>query len=252
MSGALLAALFAFTALLYAMVGFGGGSVYNSLLVLAGYDYRVIPIIALCCNLVVVSGGLVYFGRAGFLKPGVIMPFLVSSVPAAYVGGAIPITEQWFIAILGTSLLISGLLLLKPAPKPGILELTSGQRWGFGLPVGVGLGVLAGITGIGGGVFLAPLMYLSGWAPTRVISASASLFIFVNSIAGLFGHLGKFSQQQALSELTSYAVLPLVVLIGGQIGSYFGAGPLNERIVRNMTGLLVLFVGIRILYRALA
>ena len=245
-----LAALFAVTALLYAMVGFGGGSVYNSLLVLSGFDYQLIPIVALTCNLLVVAGGLVYFGRAGFLQPMVILPFLVTSVPAAYVGGAFEISERGFLTVLGASLSISGLLLLRPAPKQRILALTSIQRWTIGLPAGVGLGVLAGITGIGGGVFLAPLMYLSGWAPTRVISASASLFILVNSVSGLVGHLGKFLSHHTFSELTPYALLPLAVLAGGQVGSYIGSGPLGEQVIRNMTGLLVLVVGIRILYRA--
>ena len=119
------------------------------------------------------------------------------------------------------------------------------------LPAGAMLGLLSGLTGIGGGIFLAPLMYLAGWARPRVIAASASLFIFVNSLAGLAGHLGKFMTTQEPGLLLTYITLPLAVVIGGQFGSFFGSGIIGERVVRRMTGCLVLFVGTRILFRTL-
>ena len=251
MSESILSILFSITAFLYAIVGFGGGSTYNSLLVMGGFDFQYIPIISLTCNLVVVTGGLVYFGRAGHLKPGIVAPFLVASVPAAYFGGIVPISEQWFIMILGLSLLVSGLLLLNPRPRQRIRVLTSSRRWMISLPAGAVLGLLSGLTGIGGGIFLAPLMYLAGWARPRVIAASASLFIFVNSLAGLAGHLGKFMDTQEPGLLLTYITLPLAVVIGGQFGSFFGSGIIGERIVRRMTGCLVLLVGTRILLRTL-
>ncbi len=250
MSEALLSVFFSLTAFFYAIVGFGGGSTYNALLMLGDFDFRLIPIIALVCNLIVVSGGLFHFGKAGHLKPEVILPFLVTSIPAAYLGGTLPVSERWFIIILGVSLLISGLVLLQPTYKRKVMELSSGWRWGFGLPMGLLLGLLAGITGIGGGVFLAPIMYLSGWATPKIIAASASLFIFVNSIAALSGQLSRFAQFQSGAEFLPYAMLPLAVLIGGQLGSYFGSGVVGERAIRIMTGLLIFIVGSRVLFQA--
>ena len=117
------------------------------------------------------------------------------------------------------------------------------QRWLIGLVFGFGLGILSGLTGIGGGIFLAPLMYFLGWARPRVICASASLFIFVNSLAGLTGHLGRFLESETLYDLVPYVGLPVAVLIGGQLGSYFGSKIISENLIRGVTGVLGVFGG---------
>ena len=247
MTEGILNALFSATAFVYAIAGFGGGSTYNSLLVLGDFNSQIVPVIALTCNLVVVSGGLIHFRRTGHLNPGVVLPFMVTSIPAAYLGGRMPISELWFVMILGVSLLASGFLLLYPKPRQRVVIRTNLQRWAISLPAGLGLGLLSGLTGIGGGIFLAPLMYLLGWARPRVIAASASLFIFVNSLSGLVGHAGKFVVSQDVYELLPYIGLPFAVLIGGQLGSYFGSRVVSEGIVRKVTGVLILFVGMRII-----
>ena len=247
MSEDLLSVLFSATAFFYAIAGFGGGSTYNSLLVLGEFNYQIVPVVALTCNLVVVSGGLVHFKRTGNLNLGAVLPFMVASIPAAHLGGRMPISELWFVMILGVSLLASGFFLLHPKPAQQVIIRSNLQRWVVSLPAGFGLGLLSGLTGIGGGIFLAPLMYFLGWARPRIIAASASLFIFVNSLSGLTGHIGKFQENFDVSILLPYVGLPVAVLIGGQLGSIFGSRIVSEGLVRKVTGVLVVFVGVRII-----
>ena len=116
----LLIAAFLITALLYASVGFGGGSTYNALLVLSGADYRVMPLIALVCNVIVVCGGIWRFARTGDLSARRLLPFLAASVPAAWIGGRTPISETFFVGLLGGALLLSGIRLtfLKRGSEP--------------------------------------------------------------------------------------------------------------------------------------
>ena len=122
-----------------------------------------------------------------------------------------PISELWFVMILGISLLASGFFLLHPKPAQQVIMRSNLQRWAVSLPAGFGLGLLSGLTGIGGGIFLAPLMYFLGWARPRVIAASASLFIFVNSLSGLTGHIGKLQENFDVGVLLPYVGLPVAV-----------------------------------------
>ncbi len=253
LSKLLLAALFGLVALLYAMVGFGGGSSYNALLILAKVDYQQIPIIALICNIVVVTGGVFHFHRAGHLRWRAILPFAVSSVPLAAIGGSLPIAEGQFVLLLGLALLVSGVAMLWPQ-RP-LWQISVRTRWLIGLPFGAGLGLLAGIVGIGGGIFLAPLMHTLNWERPKVIAAGSSGFILVNSLAGLFGQASKMATSRidvTMADLLAYSALPIAVLLGGQTGSWLGAGVINERSVRLLTALLVLYVAVRLLLRAAA
>ncbi len=252
MNSWLLAGLFAVTALLYAMVGFGGGSTYNALLVLGGVDYRVIPVIALSCNIIVVTGGVIHFARAGHLRLSAFAPFVITSVPMALVGGSLVVPERLFVSLLGVVLLVSGVLMLI-SKQAGIGTAPDQRtRWLVGLPAGAVLGLLAGIVGIGGGIFLAPLMHLLNWDRAKTIAASASGFILVNSVAGLIGQLSKWPSLDAAQQLWPYLALPVAVLLGGQLGSYLGAGAVRDRLIRAMTAALVLYVAVRLLWRALA
>lgn len=245
----MLAALFALTALLYAMVGFGGGSTYNALLVLNGTDYRILPAIALVCNVVVVTGGVWRYGRAGHLDWRRIWPWLVASVPAAWLGGRLPISETAFVGALGGALLVSGLQLAferKPALEEG------GERrvgWPATLATGGGLGFLAGLVGIGGGIFLAPLLYWMRWGSPRAIAGAASLFILVNSLAGLAGQLTKLGDLGIAGALLGYWPLFAAVLVGGQIGSHLGSRRIPPLLVKRLTAILILYVAGRLLWR---
>ena len=244
----LLFLLFALTALVYAMAGFGGGSTYSALLVLNDADHRIIPLVALICNLIVVSGGVFHHVRAGNLKTGVILPFALTSVPMALVGGSLAVSEQVFRLVLGTALVLGGLMMLKPVAGNRDRDWQPANRvdWRIATPIGAVLGLLAGVTGIGGGIYLAPVMHLAGWAESRVIAATTSAFILVNSLAALAGHLGKWPETTQ-AGLVAFLWLPLAVLLGGQVGSILGVGRYGDRLVRGITMVLVFYVGIRLL-----
>ncbi len=245
----LLAVAFLITALLYASVGFGGGSTYTALLVLAGTDYRTLPIVALACNIIVVTGGSIRFARAGLVPWGRVLPLIALSVPLAFLGGLTPIREAAFLLLLGASLFVAGALLLVQRPA-GRLESTKPTPLIDGF-FGGAVGYFSGLVGIGGGIFLAPIQHLMRWAPPRQIAATASLFILVNSISGLAGQLTKLGTAGALG-LVHWWPLFAAVLIGGQIGSHAGIQLLGEPLVRRATGLLILAIAARLLWQTLS
>jgi len=248
---AVLTILFFLTALIYASIGFGGGSTYNALLAISGTDFRVLPAIALGCNVIVVSGSLWHLSRAGHMQLRIVLPFALTSIPMAWIGGRLILSEQVFLLLLGVTLLFSGIRMLLgalPVATPAIRP-SAARRWLVGLPIGGLLGLLAGMVGIGGGVFLAPLLHYLGWGHARNIAASASLFILLNSIAGLAGQLSKLIASGHLDLLYHYVWLVPAVLLGGQIGSRLGAYHLPDNVVRRLTAVLILYVALRLLWR---
>lgn len=246
---AFLAFLFFVTALLYASVGFGGGSTYNALLVLHGTDYRVLPAIALVCNIIVVAGGVWRFGRAGHIDIKRILPFIISSIPLAWLGGRLPVSEMVFVGLLGAALLIAGIqLLFTPQTQPALKQsLPSAPA--AGLFFGGALGFLAGVVGIGGGIFLAPVLYLMRWGTPRQIAGTCSFFILVNSASGLAGQLSKLSDAQMIGDAFAYWLVLPAVFLGGQIGSRLGAMQIPEIFIKRLTAVLMVYVSIRLLLR---
>ena len=249
----MLALLFLVTAVLYASVGFGGGSTYNALLVLADTDYRILPSVALVCNLIVVAGGTWQYRRSGDLKLSFALPFVALSIPLAWFGGSMPIERETFVMFLGLSLLAAGIAMWIQPPEstaspPGSPLVT----WFVGLPVGGAIGFVSGMVGIGGGIFLAPCLHLLRLADPKRIAATSSFFIMVNSIAGLVGQTMKQGTTTHLDQLTDYVWLFVAVLIGGQIGSRLSTGALSGRIVKRLTAVLVLYVAARLLYMSFA
>jgi uncharacterized membrane protein YfcA len=243
-----LAALFFVTALLYAAAGFGGGSTYNALLVLAGTDYRAVPVIALACNILVVSVGSWRFARSGHVDWKRIWPLFILSVPAAWLGGRLAVAETVFIGLLAASLLVAGLLMLwQPwweREAPGAIR----SRW-LEPVAGGAIGFLAGIVGIGGGIFLAPLLYMLRWGPPKAIAGTCAVFILANSLSGLGGQLAKGSDGGALQALAAHWLLFPAVLAGGLVGSTLGSGRLDPKYVRILTALLILYVAARLAIR---
>jgi uncharacterized protein len=240
-----LAILFALTAALYASVGFGGGSTYNALLALWGVAYRLLPAIALVCNIIVVTGGTLRFAAAGAVPWRRALPLALVAAPFAWAGGLTPVSERVFLGTLGASLSVAGLLLLVQ-PADGARPA---RRGGWREPVtGAGIGYLSGLVGIGGGIFLSPVLHLTRWAGAREISATASLFILVNSVAGLAGQLTKLGPRAG--EVAAFWPLALAVLVGGQLGSWAGLRLLPEPLVRRMTGALILYVAARLLWQS--
>lgn len=239
-----LVAAFFVTALLYASVGFGGGSTYNALLSLAGVDYRILPLIALCCNIVVVAGSTVRFARAGIIPWRGALLLTSLAAPAAFLGGVTPVEEKTFLMVLGAGLVLTALTMLLPiGPSKG----GPSHAARFVPLVAVPLGYLAGIVGIGGGIFLAPVLHLTRWAEGRAIAATASLFILVNSLFGLAGQVIKGGEGRFLAACELGLPLIVAVAIGGQIGSLLALKFLPQRWIRWGTALLTGWVGARLI-----
>lgn len=242
---------FLLTALLYASVGFGGGSTYTAILALAGTDYRAIPVVSLVCNLVVVTGGTWRFWRAGAIDWQRLLPLVALSAPFAWLGGFLPIREAVFMILLGCSLLVAGVLLLIQRETVQEAARVAPTARAFDYVAGMGTGFLAGMVGIGGGIFLAPLLHLTRWGSARAIAAAASLFIFVNSLAGLAGQLMKAGSITPVSNMAlAYWPLVIAVLIGGQIGTHAGLRLFSAAILRKATGVLILYVAVTVLWKA--
>ncbi len=249
----ILVLLFLVTAALYASVGLGGGSTYNALLVLADTDYRILPSVALICNLIVVTGGVWQYRRSGDLSLTFALPFVALSIPMAWFGGSVPIERNTFVMLLGLSLLAAGLAMwFQPAESKAAPPGSPLVNWFVGLPVGGVIGLLAGMVGIGGGIFLAPCLHLLRLAPAKRIAATSSFFIMVNSIAGLIGQTRKHGTMVHLEQLTDYVWLAVAVLVGGQIGSRLSTQALSGRFVKRLTAVLVIYVAGRLLYMSFA
>ena len=240
---------FAFVAiaLVYSAAGFGGGSAYLAVMAVSGLSYVAIPQIALLCNVIVSGGGTWHFHRGGHLDWKRMLPFIALSIPMAYVGGRLQIGKEQFYIVVGLSLLLAGIRMLFPNIGDRTRRsITGGRAWLIGLPVGAGLGLLSGVVGIGGGIFLAPILLLTGWTNVKQTAAAASVFILVNSLAGLAGQLVK-------GVYLDVMVIPLALaaLVGGQIGSRAGSNYLPAIGVRRLLAAIIVVVGVRLLWKAL-
>ena len=241
----ILSASFFFIAMIYASVGFGGGSSY--LAMLAQPMFMLLPDVirptALLCNIIVVTGGTIIFYREHKIVWKEMWPFLVASVPMAYIGGFWKLGHHTFFIILGFTLVVAAILLWVQPDKLG----QSDKRYnstGLNLFLGGSIGFLSGLVGIGGGIFLSPVLHFIRWAEAKKISALASLFILVNSISGL---LGQYNRGFPEIEMTFLLPLLLAVLIGGQIGSRLGAKKFNPLYIKRITAVLILAAGVNIL-----
>ncbi len=239
----ILSILFFVTALIYSSIGFGGGSTYLAILLIWGVPYTIFPVIALVCNIIVVSGNSINFIRSKNININLLFPYLIGSIPFAFIGGSISIEKSLFEILLFCILSVAGIFLLieskafnkekiKINKIPKLLSISIGSIIGF----------MSGIVGIGGGIFLSPLLFLMKAGYPIHITSSASLFILINSIFGIAGQLTK---DQVLNQVITYWPLFLSVLIGGQIGSILNIKFLSNKILALITSFLVIFVAIR-------
>ena len=243
----ILSFLFFLTAILYSSVGFGGGSTYLALLLIWGIPYQIFPVIALCCNIIVVSGNCFNYIRAGNINIRLLTPYLISSVPLAFVGGSLQLNKNLFEIILFIVLMLAGsLLLLKFKSFDDSKELKNNIPKIISLLIGGFIGFISGVVGIGGGIFLSPILLLIKAGKTKHIATTASLFILINSISGLSGQLTKGF---VLDEIYNYWLLFLSVLIGGQLGNFLKIKIFPSRILALLTAGLVIFVALRMGYR---
>ena len=246
-----LAVAFSGIALLYASVGFGGGSTYTALLVFSGLQVSLIPIVSLVCNLAVTSTGTWKAWRAGLYEGSGSLVILAFSVPAAFLGGLTPISEPGLILLLGLSLLFAGLQLGWRSVAPGRRAAPPPRpRARIVAPViGTAIGYLSGLVGIGGGIFLAPVLHFVHWDTPRRIAALATAYIAANSVAGLGGKILSLPSRENLPDLLAYWPLIPAVLVGSWFGHKFMLGIFPERLVKGLTAALILFVAVRLLLK---
>jgi uncharacterized membrane protein YfcA len=239
----ILSFLFFLTATLYSSVGFGGGSTYLALLLIWDLPYLIFPIIALFCNIIVVSGNCFNYIKAGNVNFKILTPYLVSSVPLAFIGGSLSINKSFFEILLFVVLTLAGiLLLLKFKSFDEKIEIYKKIPKIISLLIGGSIGFISGIVGIGGGIFLSPILLLFRVDRAKNIATAASLFILINSISGLAGQLTKSS---VINEVYNYWPLFLLVLLGGQLGNFLNLKIFPARLLALVTAGLVIFVAIR-------
>ena len=245
----ILSIFFFITAILYSSVGFGGGSTYLALMLIWDIPYYIFPILALICNIIVVSGNSLNYVRSGNLNLKLLTPYLIGSIPFAFFGASISISKELFEILLFVILIIAGIFLLIESKSfnddqikinsiPKIISLLIGSIIGFA----------SGIIGIGGGIFLSPILFLMKAGYPKQIATTASLFILINSI---FGVAGQLTKDVVFDEFLNFWPLFIAVLIGGQIGNFLNIKFLSGKTLAIITSLLVIFVAIRMGFRVL-
>ena len=227
----LLAILFLVVAVLYSSVGFGGGSTYLALLLIWGIPYFIFPVIALSCN----------------INFRLLIPYLIGSIPSAYIGGSLPIEKRLFEILLFLVLAVAGTLLLLNIKSYDDKE-ESYRKIPIPVSISIGgvLGFISGVVGIGGGIFLSPILFLIRAGRPKHIVTAASLFILINSISGIIGQLTK---NAVLVEVPNYWYLLVAVLIGGQVGNFLNLKIFPTRVLALLTAILVIFVAARMCFK---
>ncbi len=226
----LLAVVFAIVAFFYASVGLGGGSSYTALLAIFGASTVVIPMVSLTLNVLVTTIGSIAFFSQRHARLRLIAPFLISSIPMAYLGGMLQLPKILFYFVLLVSLSFATLRIYFPKEtKP--LPLGEVGKFSLALCCGAVLGLIAGIAGIGGGVYLVPLILILGLGTAKEAAASGAFFIWVNSVAGLAARL-----QYNNLDLTPYMPLVIAAVAGGIAGSLMGAGRFEPRTMQKILG----------------
>ena len=232
-------------ATLYSSVGFGGGSSYLALLTLVFSSFFAIRSMALICNLVVVSGSSYLYVKKGHLDLKKFLPFIITSIPLAFIGSSFRLRENIFFVILGSALIISALALIYQTFVTKKSEEKSADYPPYMTYIlGGAIGLLSGLVGIGGGIFLAPVLNHMRWDKSVKIAALASFFILVNSVSGIGGYLSNGTFELPWREAIG---LMIAVLIGGQLGIRISLNKFTGNSIKVITAILVLFVGVRVL-----
>lgn len=233
-------------ALVYSSVGFAGGSSYLLVLTMAGFAQTQSAPLALICNLAVSAVVSVQFYRAGHFRARLALPFAVLSVPMAFLGSKIHVQKEIFLALLAFSLSIAALRLFLQRPEASARP-AAGPAWKAALPIGAGIGFLSGIVGIGGGIFLSPILVLKRWASPKEAGSSASFFIFVNSLSGLIGRI-----QTGIAFEGGWTLLLAAAFMGGLAGSKLGAERLSQVRLQKVLAVLLLYLSANMFWKVIA
>ncbi|MGB1169139.1 MAG: sulfite exporter TauE/SafE family protein [Flavobacteriaceae bacterium] len=240
--------LFFLIAILYSSVGFGGGSSYLAILALTGIAFTQIRSISLLCNIAVVSLNVIHYQKQRLYDWKKVIPIIAFSIPLAFIGGFIEINKNIFFILLGLTLFIASLVMW--FNKKIILNRVNTSKISLSKYSGFAgiIGFVSGLVGIGGGIFLAPLLHLTQWDTPKRIAATASLFILLNSSSGILGYAlnSKVSINWNLTIM-----LVLIVSVGSFIGNKISKQFLTPRLIKKGTALLIAYVSIRILVKFL-
>lgn len=237
-----LTALILATAMLYSSVGHAGASGYLAAMALFSLPPEIMKPTALALNILVASIATYKFYRAGWFSWSTFWPFALGSVPLAFLGGSLMLPDRLYKSLIGLVLLYAALRIFRSslrAVNPTLKPLPMG----WALAIGVGIGFLSGLTGVGGGIFLSPLLLLAGWTDVRQTSGIAAAFILVNSLAGLTGHL------TAVADLPgAVPIWGVAATLGGYIGSEYGSRRLNRTVLRQLLAFVLLIAGGKMIF----
>lgn len=237
----LLAALIFAAALLYASVGQAGASSYLAIMALFGMAPEIMKPTALTLNIIVAAIASIQFYRAGQFNRSLFWPFALGSVPFSFIGGAIMLPGPLYRPVVGIFLLFAAYRLLR-SPENSPLAPPDRVRVGWALAGGAVIGLLSGLTGLGGGILLAPLLLMLGWTSARQTPGVTAPFILVNSIAGLLGHLSSVALLPA-----ALPVWAVAAAAGGFIGAQFGSRRLGGQALRRLLAAVLIVAGIRLI-----
>lgn len=239
---AALALLIFGAAMLYSSVGHAGASGYLAAMALFGVAPAVMKPTALTLNIIVATIATVKFYRAGCFSWRLLWPFAAASIPFAFVGGYVTLPGHWYKTIVGLVLLFAAYKLVRVAHKAvGQAEVKRVPVWAA-LLSGAVIGLLSGLTGTGGGIFLSPLLLLMGWAETRQAAGVSAAFILVNSTAGLLGNVSSVGMLPG-----STVAFALAAAAGGLIGAEYGSKRVTGATLRRLLAVVLVVAGLKLI-----
>ncbi|HXN76632.1 MAG TPA: sulfite exporter TauE/SafE family protein [Gemmatimonadaceae bacterium] len=238
----IVAILFFVGAALYASVGHGGASSYLAVMGLFSLSPSVMKPTALALNILVAAVATFKFYRAGLFSWRLFWPFAVVSIPAAFIGGATMLPARTYKILVGVVLLYAAVWMFRSSLRPLNKETHLPPLWAA-LVTGAAIGFLSGLTGVGGGIFLSPLILYMGWAETRATSGVAAPFILVNSIAGLLGHFSSVAQLPP-----SVPIWGAAAVLGGWIGASYGSKRAPPPVLRQLLSLVLIVAGVKLIF----
>jgi uncharacterized membrane protein YfcA len=242
----LLPLLFLLVAFTYSSVGLGGGSSYTALMAIFGISYQIIPTTSLSLNLIVTSIGVINFWRNGHGRMGLIVPFMVTSIPSAYLAGTLILSKDIFQLLLLMTLMLVVIRIYFLNNLKFYFQLSGVIRWVFILGLGAVLGFVAGTVGIGGGIYLVPLIVMFGLGSEKEAAAAGAVFIWVNSLAGVIARA-----QEGTFNLDFILPFAGAVIVGGFAGSYFGSSKYEAKTIQKIMGAVIIIAIIFLLRKIL-